>query len=244
MALQSRAIPVLITRPQPQASRFAQVLRDRFGDAVDPVLTPLLQPVFLDQPSPIPTAKALILTSETGAQAAARQRQAGAVLPDLAYCVGDRTAKVAQGLGFSVVSADGDAEALLQLLLSCQKDAPFLHLRGQDSRGDLVRRLQDRSVQACDRITYAQHPAHISPKAKAILAEPGLVAVPLFSPRTAEIWCSELAKTACRATLLPFALSQAVADSVQADMAANVLIAEKPTQDAIVHKMSQALFGA
>ncbi|MDO8882806.1 MAG: uroporphyrinogen-III synthase [Pseudotabrizicola sp.] len=189
MAPQSRALPVLITRPEPQASRFAHALQNRYGDQAVPILSPLLSPVFLKPKIPDAPFGAVILTSETGARAAA----GFPALPRRAYCVGDRTAEVARTAGFEAYSASGDADQLFRLLQGQADHAPFLHLRGREARGDLAARLTAANLPTKDAVVYAQEPVALSPEAIAILSAvdasgAGPVIVPLFSPRTAEVF--------------------------------------------------------
>ncbi|MFN4153858.1 MAG: uroporphyrinogen-III synthase [Paracoccaceae bacterium] len=185
MVPQSRALPVLITRPEPQASRFALALRDRYGDRVAPILTPLLAPTLFQPALPEGPFASVVLTSETGARAAAALASA---LPRRAYCVGDQTAQIATGLGFQADSAMGDAESLFQLLAKRTGHAPFLHLRGREARGDLAARLTAAGVPAQEVIVYAQEARPLSPEALHLLAGEGLVIAPLFSPRSAEVF--------------------------------------------------------
>ena len=231
MVPQSRALPVLITRPQPQASRFAAALRDRYGDRVSPILTPLLAPSYLRTDLPHDTFGSVVFTSETGARAAASQTHA---LPRRAYCVGDRTAKVAAELGFQTHSATGDAEKLLALLLNRPEHAPFLHLRGRESQGDLVAQLTAAGVSAQETIVYAQEPQALAPEAVHHLSGHGSVIAPLFSPRSAEVFRRALQGISPNETLWArlqvVALSPAVA-AIFADLPPeNLGIAAAPTQ--------------
>lgn len=244
MAPQSRAVPVIITRPEPQASRFAHALAKRFGSRMRPIVSPLLTPVFLDPPLPDAAANTLILTSETGARAAARLQAVGAGPWHRAFCVGNRTAEVAAEGGFDPVSADGDADLLFQLLQQHKADAPFLHLRGRESRGDLVNRLREQGIDATEAVVYAQEPAELSATAKAALCGGDPVAVPLFSPRTAALMANALGKIERIAPLRIFALSPAVALELGPTLQAEAHVAEKPTQSQLIHMMSQVLFGA
>lgn len=208
MVPQSRPIPVLITRPSPQGDRFETALQARYGAAVVPVQTPLLASRFLTPMLPDGLPESVILTSETGARAAGRISQD---LPRRAYCVGDQTAKVAREQGFATVSADGDAEALIALLLRHSDHAPFLHLRGLEARGDIVARLQAQGCTAAEAIVYHQEAQPLSAQAMAVLQQPGPVIVPLFSPRTAQVFCQAVASHSLRADLMLVAFSPAVA---------------------------------
>lgn len=224
MVPQSRAIPVLITRPQPQADRFAHALRDRYGDRVQPVVTPLMEVRHIAASLPAGPFGAVVLTSESGARAAAAM---GASLPRRAYCVGERTASVAAGLGFDPVSADGDADALLTLLRSRPQDAPFLHLRGRDARGDLVVRLNAQGLPAQEVVVYAQEPLALTVVARAALQGTIPVVVPLFSPRSAQLLRDALGASAPAAVVQVIALSRAVAQVWGEE---TIPVARAPTQ--------------
>lgn len=242
MAPQSRALPVLITRPEPQAQRFAHDLTARFGQKLLPIITPLLRPVLLNPAFPSGPFGALILTSETGARAAGQLKAHG--LPETAFCVGDRTAEVAAAEGFRPVSADGDAQDLLRLLSAHPSQAPFLHLRGRQSRGDVTKALLAQAIPAAEAVVYAQEPAPLTPEAVALLSAPGLVVVPLFSPRTAALFREALEKMEVCADLSLFAMSVAVAEEVKGIKATSLNIALHPTQRDIANSMETALFFA
>lgn len=191
MTPQSRAIPVLLTRPAAQADRFAAEMAERFGAALRPVASPLMAPVFLQPDLPVEPCAAVILTSETGVEAALRLRRAGAALPDRALCVGDRTAAAARAAGFDAISAAGDAEALIALILGDGKtrgaDAPLVHLRGREARGDIAPRLTAAGVPTRSAIVYAQEEVALSEEARALLDGGAPVLMPIFSPRSAQL---------------------------------------------------------
>lgn len=220
MTPQSRALPVLLTRPEAAGDRFAADLVARFGGRVTVIASPLLEPRFL-APA-LPDAAALVLTSETGVQAAARL---GVALPERAYCVGRRTADAARAAGFDALSADGDADALVALILSSGDRGPFLHLHGRDTRGDVVARIAAAGLPATGAIVYAQDPRPLSPLARALLDRAGPVVLPVFSPRTAELFA---ATAPHRAALWVAALSPAVASALHGLPVARMVTAARP----------------
>lgn len=225
MTPQSRPLPVLLTRPAAQADRFAADLRARFGGAVEPVASPLMEPEFLLPDWPDGDYSCLILTSETGVEAAVRLREAGRTLPRRAICVGDRTAAVARAAGFDAQSAQGDAEAVIALILGNDDPGPFLHLRGKDARGDIAPRLAAKGRPAVAAVVYDQRAAPLSSEARRLLAGERPVLVPLFSPRSADLL---VAQGPFSAPLLVVALSPAVASRAEALGARRVLVAERP----------------
>lgn len=203
MTPQSRAIPVILTRPAAQGDRFAADLRACYGDAIQVILSPLITPVFPPVTLPDGDFRAMILTSETGAQAAARVPG----VPRRAWCVGDRTAAAARALGFEALSAAGDAEALVAAIVAADEAGPLIHLRGRDSRGEVATRLTAAGLPTAEAIVYTQEAQPLSDPAHAVLQSDAPVIVPLFSPRTAQLF----AATQPKAPLYIAALSLAVA---------------------------------
>jgi uroporphyrinogen-III synthase len=199
---------LLLTRPAAQSASFAQSLRAQVPE-VRVVVSPLMATVFHAMTLPEGPLQGVILTSQTGAEAAGRLR---AQLPDLAYCVGDRTAQVAREAGFRVQSAQGDAEALLALILR-EKPQALIHLRGREARGDLAQRLSAAGVFTQERVVYAQDAQPLSDDAVAVLSGKAPVLVPLFSPRSAEILGAAWQGLATHAPLVVVAISQAVAEA-------------------------------
>jgi uroporphyrinogen-III synthase len=241
MALQSRALPVLITRPAPQGQRFAQALVDHYGILVQPVLCPLMVPAFFSPPLPNGPFGALILTSETACIAAGKLVQDGADLPKLAYCVGDRTAQVAQQQGFTALSAQGDASALVDLVLQHPDTGPFLHLRGRQSRGDVVGHLRAAKLAATDVVVYDQQEKPLNDAVWTLLGQAGILLVPLFSPRTAEMFVRQIKERAVSSSLVFVTISAAVADMLS-DLTGRIEIAAEPTQEGVVNAMDKVIF--
>lgn len=244
MVPQSHAIPVLITRPEPQASRFSTALQNRYGDLVQPVLTPLLRPVFMNPVLPDGSFGSVLFTSETAVRAAVAIADMG--LPKRAYCVGDRTTQVATDLGFQAHSAAGDAESLFKLLLERPEHAPFLHLRGREVRGDLSDRLVAAGVPAASVVVYAQETLPLSGEAVAALQGNGPVVLPLFSPRSAEQFHHALQVMPQSANLFTglkiAALSPAVAAVLPEIPPQNIAIALAPNQAELFLVLDRFIF--
>lgn len=231
MAAQCFAPFVLLTRPGPQSDRFAASLRARApGMAI--VTSPLMAPRFLAPDLPQGPWQAVILTSETGALAAGRCKPD---LPDLAFCVGPRTAKVAARQGFAALSADGDAEALLALILS-QPQAPLLHLRGREARGDLARRLSAHGRPTAETVVYAQEEQALTPQARTLLAGRDPVLCPVFSPRAAQILRAACLRDHLGAPITLVAMSAAVA-AAAGDLPVRCVIAPQPTGESMLETL-------
>ncbi len=227
MAAQSRSPRFLLTRPAAQGARFGQTLRNRFPGA-EVVESPLLAPCFFAPSLPQGPFAAAIFTSETGVEAA---RRLGPPLADRAFCVGTRTTTAAGAAGYCAQSAEGDADDLLETILAAAPTGRLIHLHGQETRGNLVEKLNSAGLETLSLTLYAQKPQPFSQPAKTFLAAGGALFVPLFSPRTAVLF-STGAKEA-KASLHVAALSPAVANALQLQAAA-LETAARPDADAML----------
>ncbi|MFE3836734.1 uroporphyrinogen-III synthase [Pseudogemmobacter sonorensis] len=239
MATQSLQDPrpvVLLTRPAAQSARFAEALRARFGPDLAILISPLMETEALAPTLPPGPFAALILTSETGAAAACRLRAEGAELPGPAFCVGTRTAHAARG--FQAVAAAGDATDLARLILSRPDPGPLLHLHGIDRAADMARLLPGRKVRSC--AVYAQRARGFDAPVLDLLARPGPVLVPLFSPRSARLFAAAL-PPGPGADLRPVAISANARDALPAPMALRTRIAARPDAEAMVEALAEAL---
>ena len=234
MATQSRAKTLLLTRPEPQATRFARRLVTTYGDSLRVVISPLMRPRYLQPALPNRPYTALILTSETGAEAARRISAAGQGLPQLAYCVGDRTASVAAACGFQPVSAQGDADALVALIAGQGGTGPLLFLHGAETRGTVAERLNSAGIETDSAVVYDQIACPLTDEARASLTLPDPVLLPLFSPRTARLFADQAQDIAPRAPLWVAALSPAVAAETASLAPERLEIARTPEAESML----------
>ncbi len=218
---------LLLTRPQPQAERFAATLRAEFPDL--PVTIAPLMRIALSPPGPDISdgITGLIFTSENGVAGFV----AGCSRRDLpVWCVGPRTAQAASRAGFGKVHiAGGDARALLDKLLRARPQGPLLHLRGTHAAADIAHALRAAEIPAQDCVVYDQVAANLSPPALAVLAKPGAVIVPLFSPRSARLFVASVGAHHLHARLHVVAISAAAAQPVaNAGFAAETCVSASP----------------
>lgn len=225
MFRQSQAT-ILLTRPLAQSQRFAAEI----GGAL---ISPLMATEFLAPMIPAQTYGALILTSETGAEAARRISASGVPLPTLAFCVGNRTAAAAQAAGFNSISAEGDAEDLLTLILQDSSKERLLFIRATDSAGNLQERLVSAGIDCVSAVAYRQKPMPVTHDATVLLQQKTPVILPIFSPRSAHLLTQELHRIAATAPILLVALSPAVANAF-AWPTAQTQIATHPNSAAMI----------
>lgn len=212
---------LLLTRPLPEAERFAREVTARLTLRPDVILSPLLEIVPLEVEAP-PGMVGLILTSANGAQAAAR---IGLPRGLPAWCVGARTAAAAAVAGFVARPGGGAADALVSRVLAEWPAGPLLHLRGRHARGDVAARLNAGGIETVEQVIYEQRAHPLSAAAMAALQGTVTVIAPVFSPRSAALLA--MAGPA-RAPLVIAAISLAAAEAVGPLGATRTDIAEHP----------------
>jgi len=228
----------LLTRPAAAADRFARSLRARFGSGIRIVISPVLTPKLLAPPIPAGPFAALVFTSETGV-AGFRQVSADRHLP--AWCVGERTAAAALEAGFDTRSAAGDLAALVAAIGRAGATGPFLYARGRDTAGSLTNSLKSFDITVEEVVVYEQQATPLTPVATALLTDDRPVLAPLFSPRTAALFCAEPSVRCRRAPLLIAALSPAVAAACTGVQAQQTVCATRPDAEAMLEAIRSLL---
>jgi len=211
---------ILVTRPEPDASRQADKLVARGHQAV---LAPLLviEPV-ADVPLPLEGAQALLVTSRNALNALATHHQIAEALALPLFTVGDATAHAAQGLGFADVTAGpGTGEALAKLVSQELRPewGPLVHLAGETLAFDLRAALASHGFVVRQPVLYRAVAASKLPAEVLSLLKAGkLDGAILMSPRTARIFADLFARqdavTQARSVVC-YCLSKAVAEAVK-----------------------------
>jgi len=233
-------VRVLITRPRPAATALAARLAE-LGHAavVEPLLTIAEDPDARTRlAGALDGAQALLFTSTNGVAsfAGASGRRDIRV-----FAVGDGTAAMARQAGFAVVeSAQGDVAALTTLVAA--KLVPgagaLLHASGHVVAGDLAGRLARLGFEVRSVPLYRATPADaLSAQTVQALRAGAIDAALFFSPRTAAAFV-RLARAAgversC-ARMAGVALSAAVAAELEGLGWRQVLVAEAPTEAAVL----------
>lgn len=216
-------ITILITRPDPEASRFAAQLRVEFGTSVSLLSAPLMTIVYGGSLPDLTGQEILIFTSRQGVTGFCRL---SARRDFSCYAVGDATAAAARAAGLAVVSAGGDADTLLSRIAEDGKPGPFLHLRGAHVAADVAGALRAMDCTADEVVVYEQVEVEMGRAAQDRLAESGPVIVPMMSPRSARLFFEQA--QAIKAPLLVAAISRKVAQMVPEGATFALQIAETP----------------
>jgi len=236
MTQQSRP-NLLLTRPDAQSQRFAGEVAARFG-AMDVVISPLLVPRFLPATLPSGIASGMdgfIFTSETGVAAAlaAGVRAQG----EPAYCVGARTAAAARQAGFDARDAQGDWHDLAALITreGGQKSLAFLCAREAAHHLQTVLTVAGHHIARIE--VYTQETLPLNSQAKALLAGARPVVLPLFSPRSAQVFCAQAQPSA---PVYLLGLSAAVTDAFILPFARKA-VAHRPNSAALLDALAEVI---
>ncbi|MFZ1989043.1 MAG: uroporphyrinogen-III synthase [Alphaproteobacteria bacterium] len=226
---------VLITRPEPDAIRLAELLRAMGHDLVQ---APLMRIDILPEAPPAEIASAtLLFTSANGARAAKAHHVRSS---RGALAVGEATAQAAQEAGFRIEGiAGGDVASLVELVANrLPKDQLLVHVAGSDVAGDLAGALSARGYRTLRWTAYAARAVQTlpAPAAAFLNGEPG--AVLLYSPRSARLLTQLIRSAGIESQAVrhrAFCLSQAVADAAMAISWASLEVAAKPSQEALLN---------
>jgi uroporphyrinogen-III synthase len=235
----ARGIPVLVTRPQADGEAFAATLTARFGTRVLPVISPLLRARNLKPDLPDHDFAAVVFTSAQAVKAVGSLRSR---LPDLAWCVGRRTADVAAEAGFTARSADGDAEALISAIAAEPPNGSILYLRGVDTASNILESIRKIGIRAEEAVVYTQDRRSLTPEALRYLIQQSDIIVPLFSPRTAQIF-REALPAGTKARLHVAAMSANVARALRDLPHTSFAIAHRPDTPAMLDIVESLLAG-
>lgn len=221
---------ILVTRPLEDGPAIAEKLR-ALGHT--PVLAPLLAFQMTGGPEPDFSGVQAILASSANGIRALVLRSARRDLP--VFAVGPQTAREAQDAGFvDVRNADGDARALAQAAArwASPRDGALLHVCGEEAPGTLGDDLIARGFDVRRAVLYRMAAAPELPAG--VRADFGaLDAVLFFSPRTTDIF-AKLTQGLPRAKLVALCISPATASAAQPLGFAEIRIAAKPNQEALL----------
>ncbi len=239
---------ILVTRPEPDASRLAQRLK---AAGHDPLIEPLMSVEYLEASAELPgalkDAQAIAFTSANGVRALARC-YTGRHLP--VFAVGDATAAAARQAGFSTVhGAAGDVDHLAADIAARLDPGAgsIVHIAGSVVAGDLQGTLAAHGFQVDRHVLYAMTAsASLSPEVIAQITRASLEAALVYSPRSGRILVDLVNKAglqeACQA-ITCYCLSANVAAAVADLPFANCLVAATPDEAALMALLEAAPLG-
>lgn len=241
---------VLVTRPLPDGETTAAELRARgFAAVIAPMLR--FEPFGFAAEAETPYG-GIVVTSANAVRAVESQLANSRLLELPLFAVGERTADVARAAGFAkVLSADGDATALRDLVVGCakakklKKKSPLLYLAGEEISRDLAGELREQGFEVVTHIAYRMVPARSLPgEVVDGIAAGRIEAVLHYSRRSARAFveAARAGGVEISALALPqCCLSAAVAEIVRDAGATQVTVAARPDENALFEALKRAL---
>lgn len=229
---------ILVSRPQPGAGRTSKRLAaEGFHPLVEPMLTVATVDVELPRFRP---GQAIALTSPNGALRVAQMTEDRDVE---VYCIGSATRDEAISVGFkNTHSAEGDSHDLVAYIARNRKpsDGPVLHVANRDAGDRLAGRLRSEGFDAEALHVYRTLAVtKRGPVLSAMLAGTTRVdAMLVHSPKSARTLAALLAPGAPVDAAI-IAISNAAADPLRAASKTPPLVAEAPTDQAIMDALKQ-----
>lgn len=217
---------LLLTRPAEASARFAA----RVSRAERVVISPLLEIVPTGTQLPTGFDGDVIFTSVNAVNLA------GVGAGRRAFCVGARTAKMAEQQGWVIVTSALDADDLVTQMVAQTARPEVIHLCGKHRRGNIAERLTAQGFTAKPVVLYDQRCLDLTDQAHTALTQ--RVIAPVFSPRTAQQLALQQADLS-RAHLVAF--SPAVAAPLNALKMADLTILPEPRGDLMVEKIEKLL---
>lgn len=228
----------LVTRPQPECKRTADLIRAA-GHLADEA--PLLEfraevPVQLD----LGDVSALVFTSRRAMDAFSGHQQLEQLRYLPVFTVGDATAAACRAAGFTrVVSASGDVSSLGELLVSKRQmfdGGNVLYLAARDRSGDIDAILRENGIGSKTVVVYRMAAAGaLADDVRNLLCGGGYNGVLVYSRRTAETLL-QLLRSSCSEAVLSgfrvFAISQQAAEPLSGYM--RVEAADDPSEKALM----------
>lgn len=143
---------LLVTRPEPDATRTAETLRARGHDVL---VAPLLATLAIAADFGGPYG-GVLMTSANAARTLAAHPRRGELTRLICLTVGARTAEAARTAGFvDVASANGALGDLVELVAAkVDRSARLLYLAGEDRAGDLAGDLAKRGITVDTAVVY------------------------------------------------------------------------------------------
>jgi uroporphyrinogen-III synthase len=231
-------VRILLTRPAGDAQRTAAALRARGHEAI---VAPLLDiEIIADAELGAGPWSAVLVTSANAVRAIGDHRQRGALQQTPVFTVGDRTAQAMRDVGFSdVTSAGGSVSDLAKLVAARFKPpARLLYLAGEQRSGDLAGVLRAQNFVVQTALVYRAVVLETLPKLAGDALSTGLDAVLHFSRRSAEAYVNAARNAGLfNAALVGpahFCLSDRVAEPLRHANAANIQIAARPDEAALI----------
>ncbi|MEM8571175.1 MAG: uroporphyrinogen-III synthase [Pseudomonadota bacterium] len=203
------------------------------------MISPLIRITPIEAEVELAGVGAILFTSANGVEQFARVSRDRS---RPAFCVGSMTTTAAREVGFDARSAEGDVEALADLIIARHQpeDGSCLHVRGVHAAGQLVERLETAGIDARSVELYDQAPGVLEEHAAGLLKSGQIDVVTVFSARTATIFHDQVVETGWSLQSVTAVALSAAADAALGELAFKVRrIAPRPGRDGMLDVLAE-----
>lgn len=233
ISLPVRAMHLLVTRPEPDATETARRLT-ALGHRV--TVEPLLRIVLNDPPREVPQPAGLIVTSRNGVRALQTWPQAAGWHDVPLFAIGAATGEAARASGFRrVTTGEGEGAALVRAIGAALPagSGPVIYAAARDLNGDLAEHLEEAGTDLQMVEAYrAERAKSLSPALTTALAAGAIDGALFYSRRTAETFRDLTAGSPIRLAHV-FALSARVAEALHG-LGAALHVAAEPSETSLL----------
>ncbi len=227
---------VLVTRPEPGATRTLMALIERRVDAVSLPLTKI-QP--LNFVTPKPDFETLIITSQNAIGCAGTLLRGLAHVP--VFAVGSRTAKTLQRLGHTTVKWAETAQDLLPLIIA-HKPRSALYVCGQTRRPELEIGLSKARIPCRALEVYRAAPTeNVSKALKAFFNDNPNPIILLHAPSAAEAFVLAMKDQNLPGSTRFLCMSAAISAPLPENWRALTTLAKQPDEEAMINQLDKML---
>lgn len=148
-----------------------------------------------------------------------------------AFCVGDATAAAAAAAGYLSNSASGAVDDLVEMILQRRPAGNILHLRGENSIGNVIGSLAGADLKASSVVVYRKKKEQAAPELGQAREASAPMIFPAFSAETVSIikdWRLDLTRSHV------VAISDAVAQAALGLDAASIRVSSRPDETAML----------
>ena len=225
---------LLLIRSHPDSVRVAEL----FQNKLETVISPVLQIVPTQTDINFDNYNQFIFTSKNGVETLSNRID---LKGRSGFAVGKRTAEFARALGMDIQSSDGDVASLIRLIAREKPAGRLLHVRGKHSTGNLTEALITHELDTDSVVIYDQTEREITTRAKTLLETSCDVVLPIFSPRTAQIFSKQAAGLKIKARIHVVAISAKALDRYSGPTLRTSIVAKAPDAASVFKEIDKLL---
>ena len=223
---------IILTRPVKEARDFSERILTRLPE-VKIIISPLITIKFTTPKVDLTAFDGIIFTSSNGVKAI-KNLSIPQNMP--CFAVGPKTAQQASKLGFLASQGPGNADDLINLILSRPSFGRLLHISGEHTHGNISKQLTQVGHSCEHLVAYKQETRSLTAEALDAFKRRTPLILPLFSTRTAQLLITQNVPLEHSYMI---ALSEAVAEPFKGFNLSSLTVAEAPNSHSMLNDLTR-----